>query len=450
MDEAFQQQFRIKSREFKVPSKATLKGKITVPGDKSVSHRALIFSALANGTCKITGLSPAEDCASTARCLSAMGLVVKTEGNETQVESKGLDSLVAPEVLLDAGNSGTTMRILSGLVAGRKFRSSFDGDQSLRKRTMTRVLLPLSEMGAEVIYEGDKAGFAPFTIFGGKLKGKHFNLPVASAQVQTALLLAGLQASGTTSVSTPQVVRDHTARMFKHIGVDCKIKDSSDGSQMMSVSRLDKSIAPFKLSVPSDISSAAFFMVAAACLPGSDITLNNVSMNPGRTLIVNVLRNMGADVTLVKEQDVCGEPVADVRVKYNGRLKGTSITSQEIPSGIDEIPILSIAGAFCDGEFKVSGAEELRHKESDRLSGICKNLIAAGLDVTEKADGFVIHGTEFPQGGSPWESCHDHRLAMSGLIASVVFKNPVEIDSIDSIKISYPSFENDLAKLLNG
>lgn len=432
-----------------MPSKASLNGKITVPGDKSVSHRALIFSALAKGTCKITGLSPAEDCASTARCLSAMGLVAKTKGNQTQVESNGLDSLTAPEALLDAGNSGTTMRVLSGLVAGREFRSSFDGDQSLRKRTMTRVLLPLSEMGAEVIYEGERGGFAPFTIFGGKLKGNHFNLPVASAQVQTAILLAGLQASETTTVSTPQMVRDHTARMFKHIGVDCKIKESSDGSQEISVTRLDKAVAAFTLSVPSDISSAAFFMVAAACLPGSDVTLNNVSLNPGRTLVIDVLRNMGANIELIKEQEVCGEPVADIRVKYNGRLKGTSISPQEIPSGIDEIPILSIAGAFCDGEFRVEGAEELRHKESDRLSGICRNLAAAGIDIAEQKDGFTISGTETPQGGSPWESCQDHRLAMSGLIASVVFKTPVQIDSTDSIKISYPGFEADLAKLLS-
>ncbi len=431
-------------------SKASLVGKIKVPGDKSVSHRALIFSALANGTCKIMGLSPAEDCASTAKCLSAMGLVVKTEGNQTQVTSKGLDGLTAPEVLLDAGNSGTTMRVLSGLVAGREFRSSFDGDQSLRKRTMTRVLAPLSEMGADIVYEGDKGGFAPFTIFGGNLKGKHFTLPVASAQVQTALLLAGLQADSTTSVSTPQVVRDHTARMFKHIGVDCKIKNSSDGSQEISVTRLDASIAPFTLTVPSDISSAAFFMVAAACLPGSDVTLSNVSLNPGRTLIVNVLQKMGADITLINEQEVCGEPVADIRVKYNGRLKGASISSKEIPSGIDEIPILSIAGAFCDGEFKVSGAEELRHKESDRLSGICRNLTAAGVGVVEQQDGFTISGTKIPRGGSPWDSCHDHRLAMSGLIASVVFKKPVVIDSVASIKISYPSFEKDLATLLKG
>lgn len=429
-------------------SNTPLTGTIAVPGDKSVSHRALIFSALANGTCEIVGLSPAEDCASTARCLSAMGVTVNSKGKQTHVSSKGLGSLTPPEIVLDAGNSGTTMRILSGLVAGRHFKSSFDGDHSLRKRTMTRVLAPLSEMGAEVVYEGDKGGFAPFTIFGGKLTGKEFALPVASAQVQTALLLAGLQATGKTTVLTPQLVRDHTSRMFSFIGVNCEIKNASDGSQEISVSRLEHPIAPFTLTVPADISSAAFFMVAAACLAGSDITLSNVSMNPGRTLVIDVLRNMGADISLIKQRVLCGEPVADVRVKYSGRLKGTSITSNEIPSGIDEIPILAIAGAFCDGEFKVSGAEELRHKESDRLSGICRNLAFAGVEVSEQPDGFTISGSKLPMGGSPWESCHDHRLAMSGLIASAVFKNPVDIDSIDSVKISYPGFEQDLNALL--
>lgn len=426
--------------------KRNFTGKIAVPGDKSITHRALIFSALTRGVSTVSGPSPAEDCRSTAACLSALGLEVKEQmaGDSVilHVKSDGLPGLRQCGHILDAGNSGTTIRLMAGLVSGRPFSTSFDGDDSLRKRPMRRVMDHLKTMGAAVAYE-KVDGCAPFTIRGAELLGRHFVLEVASAQVQTAILLAGLQAAGRTSVTLPAAVRDHTERMFRHIGVPHLLDDGGT----VAVTRLEEPLPAASFDIPADISSAAFFMVGAACMPGSDLLLPGVGLNPGRTLIVDVLKRMGADIACTNERECCGEPVADIRVKYSQRLKGTEVTADDIGRGIDEIPILALAGAFCDGALTVRGAGELRHKESDRLSAIVDNMKAAGAEVQAFEDGFTVTGARELQGGCPWRTFLDHRLAMTGLIASVLCNEPLSIEETASSRISYPTFERDLAGL---
>lgn len=441
-------------------TKAALKGTIVAPGDKSISHRALIFSALTKGRLEVRGFSPAEDCLSTVRCLSALGLKASFVGAASSglgdgdsratgagdnttiiIESGGLESLQEAQQVLDAGNSGTTIRLLAGLAAGRPFASVFDGDNSLRKRPMARVLDPLARMGAAVEYlEAD--GKPPFKISGGALTGESFELKVASAQVQTALLLAGLQADGVTSVTLPQEARDHTTRMFSYLGIPHKL----DG-KTVSVKRLDEPIEAKDMLIPGDISSAAFFLVAAAIVPGSDVTLKNVGMNPGRTLITDVLKKMGADITIDEVEPQCGEPVADIRVRYCGRLGGATIDSDSIARGIDEIPILALAAALGDGTFKVTGAEELRHKESDRLKMIVDNLRTAGADIKELDDGLIVTGRKFLSGAGNWMTHNDHRMAMTGLVAQLVVAEPMIIEETASAAVSYPHFSHDLERL---
>lgn len=445
-------------------TKPSLKGQMVVPGDKSISHRALIFTCLSRGLNRIVGCSPAQDLASTASCLCKLGLTVIQEPivhNDAQkvrlvtlVNSGGLNSLKEPDEVLNAGNSGTTMRLLAGLVAGRNFLCHFDGDNSLRNRPMSRILDPLTKMGALIEYKDEishsipdpiRKGFAPFSVQGGNLKGKDFKLPVASAQVQTSLLLAGLQAVGTTSVATPATVRDHTTRMFSYIGVPF-----SKSNGVITVNRLEYDLSPYEIEVPGDLSSAAFFLVASACLPGSELLLKHVGINPGRRLILDVLTRMGADLSIDNEREYRGEPVADIQIKYSGRLQSTSISNIEIASGIDEIPILALAGALSEGSFSVRGAQELRHKESDRLKAIVINLRQAGVTIEELPDGFEIKGQAAIPGGSFWQTHKDHRLAMSGLIAKLLFEKEVEMEETGSIQISYPGFEHDLNKVLNG
>jgi len=423
--------------------KVKLIGNIEIPGDKSVSHRALIFSSFCKGTSYITNLSPAEDCVSTIKCLSELGLHIDRHNSSVNIESKGIKNLQAPRQVLFAGNSGTTIRLLSGLVAGQPITSHFDGDDSLRKRPMARVLDQLKTMGVSVTY-ANGAGQAPFAITGGNLIGKEFNLHVASAQVQTALLLAGLQAKGSTTVVLPGPARDHTERMFNHIGIPLKMS----GQYSITVDQLSESVKPFKYNVMGDISSAAFFMVVAACLPGSDLTLTNIGINEGRTLVIDVLTRMGANIELLNKRDSSGEPVADIRIKGDAQLKGTSISGADIARGVDEIPVLSLAGCLCEGNFLVSDAQELRHKESDRLQLITANLKAAGAEIAESEDGFVIAGKKQLPGGSFWQTALDHRLAMAGLVANLLVENSLNIEEIESSAVSYPGFAQDLKSVV--
>lgn len=418
-----------------------------MPGDKSITHRALIFACLTTGTTKIEGLSPAHDCLSTVTCLRSMGVDIDLPDGEDQptaiIKSNGWAGIGKPANILDAGNSGTTIRLLSGFVAGRPHEYVFDGDASLRKRPMKRVLNRIAEMGAEISYEKTE-GLAPFRIKGAELIGKQFDLDVASAQVETAILLAGLQASGKTTVKLPFPARDHTRRMFDYLGIPYRAEDELTTS----VEAISEEIKSKDMIVPADISSAAFFMVAAAIIPGSSITLKNVGINPGRTLILDVLSRMNADIKVVGVNSLSGEPVADIRVRYNGELSSASVTGEEIARGIDEIPILALAGAFSKGELSVSGAEELRHKESDRLQLIATNLSSAGAEIDLREDGFTIRGNKHLKGGSHWSTADDHRLAMTGMVARLICENDLQLEETDSPRISYPNFADDLKSLL--
>ena len=424
-----------------------LQGTIAVPGDKSITHRALIFACLTTGETRIEGLSPAHDCLSTVSCLRSMGIEIALPSGQDQptaiVRSKGWEGVGSPANILDAGNSGTTIRLLSGFVAGRPYTYEFDGDASLRKRPMKRVLNRIAEMGANITYEKTD-GLAPFRISGADLVGKRFDLDVASAQVETAILLAGLQASGTTTVKLPFPARDHTRRMFSYLGIPFESEDELT----MSVSTITEKIQSKDMLVPADISSAAFFMVAAAVIPGSSITLKNVGINPGRTLILDVLSRMNADIKVIGVNSLSGEPVADIRVRYNGELSSANVTGEEIARGIDEIPILALAGAFCKGELSVSGAEELRHKESDRLALIANNMRDAGAEIDLREDGFTIRGNKGLKGGSRWSTADDHRLAMTGMVANLICENELDLEETESPRISYPNFADDLESLL--
>lgn len=418
-----------------------------MPGDKSITHRALMFACLTTGTSKIEGLSPAHDCLSTVACLRSTGVDIEllddTDTPTAIVNSRGLQGIGAPTAILDAGNSGTTIRLLSGLLAGRPHEYEFDGDASLRKRPMKRVLTRIAEMGAEISWVKTE-GLAPFRIKGGDLTGKTFDLDVASAQVETAILLAGLQASGKTTVKLPFPARDHTRRMFTYLGIPFDAADELTTS----VTSIDSEIPAKDMVVPADISSAAFFMVAAAIIPGSSITLKNVGINPGRTLILDVLSRMNADIKVIGVNSLSGEPVADIRVRYNGELSSATVTGEEIARGIDEIPILALAGALCKGELSVSGAEELRHKESDRLALIANNLRGAGAEIDLREDGFTVRGGQRLKGGSHWATADDHRLAMTGLVAQLVCDENLELEETESPRISYPNFANDLKSLM--
>lgn len=435
-----------------------LKGSLQVPGDKSITHRALIFSAFVKGRVEIENGSSGQDCASTAACMEALGLEIKRQGNSgasggltCQVESEGVEALRAPRETLDVGNSGTTIRILSGLLAGRPFPSRLEGDESIARRPMRRVINPLEKMGADI--NSRDGGFAPLEINSGGggncLKGTSFHLQVASAQVQTCILLAGLQAQSVTEVITPQVVRDHTRRMFDHMGIPFR----SESENHIAVERLKQPVEPCKISVPADISSAAFFMVAAALAEGSEVLLKNVGLNPGRDLVFNVLKQMGARISVESRALVCGEPVADILVKGGAKLNSIDLGARELPSGIDEVPILSLCGCLAskDSEMVITDAEELRHKESDRLGTLVANLRRNGVEIEEREDGFRIlgKGASGIKGGELWETKGDHRMAMTGAIASHLFQSPVELDDQDCVDISYPEFFNDLGSLIS-
>ncbi len=299
-------------------------------------------------------------------------------------------------------------------------------------------------MGAAITYANGQ-GQAPFTITGGKLEGTEFMVSVASAQVQTALLLAGLQAAGQTTVVLPGPARDHTERMFSYTGIPFK----KNGEHSLSVEKLAEPIKPFVYNVMGDISSAAFFMVAAACLPGSDLMLTNVGINDGRILVIDVLTRMGANIELVNKRQQSGEPVADIKIKGGERLKGINISGHDIARGVDEIPVLALAGSLCNGNFSVSDAQELRHKESDRLQLITANLKAAGAEIAESENGFVIAGKKQLTGGSFWQTALDHRLAMTGLVANLLCNEPLTIEETDSTAVSYPDFVKDLQSLIS-
>ncbi len=410
----------------------SVSGTIRVPGDKSISHRSIMLGALAEGDTEITGFLEGEDALSTLNAFRAMGVQIEGPDNgRVIVHGVGLHGLKAPAAPLDMGNSGTSMRLLAGLIAGQSFAATLIGDESLSKRPMERVAKPLRLMGAVV--ETQEGGRPPMTIKGqGKLKGIHYDLPMASAQVKSCLLLAGLYAEGETSVTEPAPTRDHTERMLGGFGYAVEKR----GAATVAVKSGGK-LRGTQIDVPADISSATFFMVAAAIAPDSDITLTHVGINPTRIGVINILRAMGADLTVHNQREVGGEPVADIRVRY-APLKGIEIPEDQVPLAIDEFPALFIAAACAVGKTVLRGAEELRVKESDRIQVMADGLKTLGISAEPTPDGIVIVGGEL--GGGTIHSHHDHRIAMSFAMASLRAKAPIVIENCDNVATSFPNF----------
>ena len=421
-----------------------LNGLVRVPGDKSISHRALLFGAIAEGTTTIEGLLPAEDPISTAACLRAMGAQISPieNGKLITVEGVGLDGLKEPGEVLDCGNSGTTMRLMLGLLAGRNGRHFvLSGDASLRRRPMQRVGQPLALMGAEVRGR-DGGNLAPLAVQGRQLHGAVVGTPVASAQVKSALLLAALTAEGKTTVIEPARSRDHSERMLKAFGADLDV--GGEMGRHITV-RPGATLTGQHVVVPGDISSAAFWLVAGALVPGADLTVENVGLNPTRTGVLEVLEQMGARIEVLNRRDVAGEPVGDLRVTH-GPLKPFHFGEEVMPRLVDEVPILSVAACFCDGESRITGAEELRVKETDRLAVMARQLTAMGADIEEHPDGLTIRGGR-PLKGAVLDSETDHRVAMSLAIAAMMAEGDSTLARSEAAAVSYPTFWDDLARL---
>ena len=422
--------------KFTVTPGGALRGNLRVPGDKSMSHRSVMLGALADGTTEVTGFLEGEDALATVAAFRGMG--VEIEGPEfgaLRIHGVGLEGLRAPDAPLYMGNSGTSMRLISGIVAGQPFHSTLTGDASLTRRPMGRVITPLEMMGAAITA---REGKPPLDIRGRRpLTALHYDLPMASAQVKSCVLLAGLFAEGRTSVTEPAPTRDHTERMLRGFGYD--VRRENDVILLESGGRLEAT----EIDIPADISSAAFFMVAASIAPGSDITLEHVGVNPTRTGIVTLLTLMGADIEWLNEREVGGEPVADLRVRH-APLSGIDIPEAEVPLAIDEFPALFIAAACAEGRTTLRGAEELRVKESDRIAAMAEGLTTLGVHNEPTPDGIVIEGGEM--GGGCIRTYHDHRIAMSFAVAGLRANAPIEILDCDHVATSFPGF----ADLANG
>ena len=422
----------------------SLTGTIRVPGDKSISHRSVILGSLAQGTTRVSGFLEGEDSLRTLRAFQDMGVAIDytpsraLEGGSLEITGVGMHGLSAPPKAVDLGNSGTAMRLMAGVLAAQSFSSTIVGDHSLHSRPMGRVIDPLCLMGANI--SGDKEKRPPLSIQGGcQLKGIDYQTPVASAQIKSCLLLAGLYADGTTRIEEPGVSRDHTERMFKGFGLELDI------SNLRVQMRGGQQLVATDIEVPADISSAAFFLVGASIAPGSDLLLEQVGVNPTRTGIIDILRLMGADISVQNEREVAGEPVADLRVRHS-KLKGINIPTELVPLAIDEFPALFVAAACAEGQTLVSGASELRVKETDRITAMVNGLGAMGVDIEERADGALIHGGEAGRlQGATVASCDDHRIAMSLAMAALVSREQVTVTDCANVATSFPGF-SDLAR----
>ena len=423
---------------FTVQPGGTLRGVARVPGDKSISHRAVMLSAIASGTSRIRGLLTGTDVLATAQAFRSMGVAIDFGDDGTvTVHGVGRYGLCAPRADLDLGNSGTAMRLLAGLLAGQRFESCLVGDESLSRRPMRRVTEPLRQMGADI--ESSPDGTPPLRIRPVEtLHPIRYRLPVASAQVKSALLLAGVYADGETCVWEPAPVRDHTERMLRGLGIS--VVNHDDWTCVT-----PGELQPGDIEVPADFSSAAFFMVGATVASGSDLTLSSVGVNPTRTGLLTVLRQMGADIRLENERTVAGEPVADLVVRP-APLAGIDIPPGLVPLAIDEFPVICVAAALARGRTRISGAAELRHKESDRIHTMALGLEALGVHVEETEEGMTIDGSE-ELGGGTVDSFADHRIAMSFTIAGLRAATPVTVLNVDNVATSFPSFESDARTL---
>ena len=409
-------------------------GQIKVPGDKSISHRAVMLGSLANGVTEISGFLKGADCLSTIDCFRKMGIDIDINGENVTVHGNGLRGLKKPDEMLYTGNSGTTTRLLCGILASQNFDTSITGDASIQKRPMGRVVQPLSMMGAKIENE-----YCPLYITGTKLHGIDYKMPVASAQVKTAIILAGLYADGETVIHEIEKSRDHTELMLSAMGAD------------LTVDNLDITVKPtndltaFNVDVPGDISSAAFFLVLGAIMPNSQITVTNVGINPTRTGIIDVLKDMGADITLENVHTSAGETVADITVRSSS-LKGTTVGGDIIPRLIDELPIIAVAAVFANGQTVIKDAQELKVKETNRIRAVVDEFNKCGIDITETDDGMIINGGKSIH-GADFKTYGDHRMAMSLTVLAQLADGESTLDDSDCACVSYPTFFDDFYKL---
>lgn len=428
-----------RDREIIHPAKS-LQGMLPVPGDKSISHRYALLAALAEGMTEIRGYSPSRDCESTLECLRKLGVTASKVGDTVKIEGRGLAGLRAPRSKLDAGNSGTTMRLAAGILAGQSFRSVIQGDKSLSRRPMSRVITPLEQMGAEIKSAED--GRPPLTIRGGALTALRYELPVASAQVKSAVLLAGLFAEGVTQVVEPLPTRDHTEIALEHFGAEVGRHDLTiavEGRPKLKAQSLD---------VPGDLSSAAFLIAAALITPDSDLTLRNVGLNPTRTALLDLLVGAGGYLKILNVEMIQGELVGDLHVR-SSRLTALAVPKEKVPSLIDEVPVLGVLGTQTEDGFEIQGAEELRVKESDRIRTVAENLRRMGAEVEEFPDGFRVPGRQKLR-GAQINPEGDHRIAMAFAVAGLVAEGsePTTILGSRSAAVSYPDFYKTLKKLV--
>jgi 3-phosphoshikimate 1-carboxyvinyltransferase len=413
------------------PAKS-LRGEVKVPGDKSISHRSIMLGSLAEGPTQVSGFLMGEDNLSTWKAFESMGVTIQRTGDDTlQIDGVGLGGLIEPSDVIDCGNSGTTMRLMSGLLAGQDFFSVLTGDQYLRKRPMKRVVTPLTSMGAR-IWGRDGGERAPLAIQGGGLKPIDYDSPVASAQVKSAVMLAGLSVDGETTVTEPHLSRDHSERMLSYFGADVRPFDG--GVTLIGRPKLEAR----KVVVPGDVSSAAFFLVAGLVTPGAELLVRNVGMNPTRSGIIDILSAMGGQLELVDLREESGEPVADIMVRHS-QLKGIDIHGDMVPRAIDEFPVISVAAALAEGKTVIRDAEELRVKETDRIAAMVSELGKLGGKVQARPDGMEIEGVEQLSGGSV-ASHGDHRIAMSMAVAAFSATGDVSIDDTGCTETSFPGF----------
>ena len=412
-----------------------LRGILTVPGDKSISHRGIMLGALSNGTTRVTNFLSSADCRSTIECFQKMGINIEENGTTVLIHGSGLHGLREPDALLNTGNSGTTTRLLAGLLSAQPFDSVINGDESIRKRPMKRVIDPLTQMGASI--HATNRDFCPLHICGKQLHGIEYTLPVASAQLKSAIILAAMYADGETIISEPVPSRDHTERMIRMFGGNI----SKCGDRITIPPQSELYAQDF--SVPSDISSAAFFLVAGCIVPNSEIKLCNVGINPTRTGILDVLKKMGAEIKLENMQKTA-EPVADLIV-CTSALHGCEISGALIPRLIDELPVIAVAAAYANGQTVIKDAAELKVKESNRIRTVVDELTKTGIDITETEDGMIINGGSVH--GADFESYGDHRVAMAMAICALAADSPSTIHGSDAVDISYPNFFSDLMKL---
>ena len=424
--------------DMQLTKSAGLRGELNIPGDKSISHRAIMFGALSAGTTEITNFLQGADCLSTISCFQAMGVPIENHTDRVLIRGVGLHGLRQPEQMLDVGNSGTTTRLISGILAGQSFTSTLNGDASIQKRPMKRIIDPLTQMGADISSLHNN-GCAPLSIHGGQLHGIAYQSPVASAQVKSCVLLAGLYADGMTSVTEPALSRNHTELMLSGFGAQVKTNG------LTAAVHPEPKLIGQKIAVPGDISSAAYWIAAALAVSGSELVLKNVGINPTRDGILRVVEAMGADIVRENIRTISGEPVCDLIVRSSS-LHGTTIAGDLIPTLIDEIPVIAVLACFADGDTVIRDAQELKVKESNRIDTVVEGLRAMGADAVATDDGMIIHGGKTLH-GAVIDSHLDHRIAMSFAVAGLMCEEPTTILNADSVVISYPDFYESLEKI---